>query len=77
MLDLEELYCPCSKNKGIDQLPSYYEADLHLYFGNMQNVGFLTMWFILWFQMIEYIYIIFVHFAVVSIYIYFNSMLAS
>ena len=28
----EELYCPCSKNKGTDQLRSYCEADLHLCF---------------------------------------------
>ena len=28
----EELYCPCSENKGADQLCSYCEANLHLYF---------------------------------------------
>ena len=28
----EELYYPCSENKGDDQLRSYCEADLHLCF---------------------------------------------
>ena len=28
----EELYYPCRENKGADQLPSYCEADLRLYF---------------------------------------------
>ena len=28
----EEVYYPCSKNKGADQLRSYREADLHLCF---------------------------------------------
>ena len=29
---VEEFNYPCSKNKGADQLRSYYEADLHLCF---------------------------------------------
>ena len=29
---VEELYYPCSENKGTDQLRSYCEADLHLCF---------------------------------------------
>ena len=28
----EELYYPCSENKGTDQLRGYREADLRLYF---------------------------------------------
>ena len=32
ILDLEELYCSCSKNKSADQLRSYCDADLHLCF---------------------------------------------
>ena len=28
MLKVKELYYPCSENKGIDQLRSYWEADL-------------------------------------------------
>ena len=27
----EELYCPCSENKGADQLRGYREADLRLF----------------------------------------------
>ena len=33
ILKVEELYYPCSENKGADQLRSYCEADLHLCFG--------------------------------------------
>ena len=29
---VEELYYPCSENKGADQLRGYREADLHLCF---------------------------------------------
>ena len=29
---VEELYYPCSENKGADQLRSYCKADLHLCF---------------------------------------------
>ena len=29
---VEELYYPCGKNKGADQLRGYREADLHLCF---------------------------------------------
>ena len=37
----EELYYPCSENKGTDQLCSYYEADLYLCFRICSNsVGF-------------------------------------
>ena len=35
---VEELFYPCSENKGTDQLRSYCEADSH-----MQNVGFRMM----------------------------------
>ena len=35
----EELYYPCSENKGADQLCSYCTADLSL-FSHMQTVGF-------------------------------------
>ena len=31
-LKVEELYYPCSENKGADQLRSYCKADLHLWF---------------------------------------------
>ena len=31
-LKVEELYYPCSENKGAEQLRSYCEADLHLCF---------------------------------------------
>ena len=31
-LEIEELYYPCSENKGADQLRSYCEADLRLCF---------------------------------------------
>ena len=30
---VEELYFQCGENKGADQLCSYCEADLHLWFG--------------------------------------------
>ena len=36
----EELYYPCSENKGADQLPSYCEADLHLCFHIGENPFF-------------------------------------
>ena len=45
-----ELYCPCSENKGTDDLRSYCEADLRdckvdlrlrFFISYMQNVGFL------------------------------------
>ena len=39
----EELYYPCSENKGTDQLRSYCEADLRLCFFAFPNVGFLMM----------------------------------
>ena len=32
ILKVEELYYPCSENKGTDQLLCYREADLHLCF---------------------------------------------
>ena len=31
ILKVEELYYPCSENKGADQLRSYCKADLHLF----------------------------------------------
>ena len=37
---VEELYYPCSENKGADQLRSYCEADLRLCFSPMQIDGF-------------------------------------
>ena len=40
----EELYYPCSENKGADQLRGYGEADLRLCFRIRQNVGFFTTW---------------------------------
>ena len=42
MLDLESrgFYYPCSENKGADQLPSFWEADLQLCF-RICNVPFL------------------------------------
>ena len=40
----EELYYPCSENKGADQLRSYCEADLRLLFSPMQIVGFPMWW---------------------------------
>ena len=36
----KELYYPCSKNKGADQLHSYCEADLRLCFRICKNPGF-------------------------------------
>ena len=36
----EELYYPCSQNKGADQLRSYREAEM-VFVLCMQNVGFL------------------------------------
>ena len=36
----EELYYPCSENKGADQLRSYCEADLRLCFRIGKNPGF-------------------------------------
>ena len=32
ILEGEEVYYPCSENKGADQLRSYCKADLHLCF---------------------------------------------
>ena len=32
ILEEEEVYYPCSENKGADQLRGYREADLHLCF---------------------------------------------
>ena len=43
-LKVEGLYFLCSENKGADQLLGYREADLHLCFSPMQNVGFLMTW---------------------------------
>ena len=37
---VEELYYPCSKNKGADQLRSYCEADLRLCFRIDKNPVF-------------------------------------
>ena len=37
---VNELYCPCSENKGADQLRSYREADLLLCFSPMQIIVF-------------------------------------
>ena len=37
---VEELYYPCSENKGADQLHSYCEADLHLCFRIGKNLVF-------------------------------------
>ena len=37
---MKVLFYPRSENKGADQLRSYHEADLRL-FWHMQNVGFL------------------------------------
>ena len=37
----EELYNPCSENKGADQLRSYCEADLHLCFRICRLLVFL------------------------------------
>ena len=45
-----EFYCPCSENKGADQLCSYCTADLHLRFRlgkNQLKSGFLMMQLIL------------------------------
>ena len=39
---MEESYCPCSENKGADQLCSYCEADLRLCFHIGIISGFLT-----------------------------------
>ena len=41
ILKVEELYYPCSENKGADQLSCYRKADLHLCCSHMQIVGFL------------------------------------
>ena len=47
---VEELYYPCSENKGADQLPSYSKADLQLRFRIFKLLGFLIMRFIyFWF----------------------------
>ena len=35
------MYYPCSENKGADQLRSYCEADLRLFFSHRQKSGFL------------------------------------
>ena len=43
---VEELYYPCSENKGTDRLRSYCEADLRLWFLPMQIVGFPMRWLI-------------------------------
>ena len=40
MVREEELYYPCSENKGADQLCSYCTADLRLYFRIGKNVVF-------------------------------------
>ena len=40
MYEVEGLYYLCSENKGADQLRGSREADLHLFFSHMQNVGF-------------------------------------
>ena len=42
-LEVEGLYCPCSENKGADQLRGYCEceADLCLRFSHMRKAGFL------------------------------------
>ena len=37
---MEELYYPCCENKGADQLRSYCEADLRLYFRIGKNPVF-------------------------------------
>ena len=37
----EEVYYPCSENKGADQLRGYREADLRLLFSHIQIVDFL------------------------------------
>ena len=36
--EVEELYYPCSENKGADQLRAYWEADLRLCFGICKKV---------------------------------------
>ena len=41
ILKVEALYCPCSENKGADQLHSYCEADLHLCFRLCRLLVFL------------------------------------
>ena len=40
--EVEELYYPCSENKGADQLRGYREPDLRLCFSHMEKNGFLT-----------------------------------
>ena len=37
---VEGLYYPCSENKGADQLRSYPEADLRLFFRIYKNLVF-------------------------------------
>ena len=37
---VEGLYYPCSENKGADQLRSYHEADLRLFFRIYKNSVF-------------------------------------
>ena len=40
--EVEVLYYPSSESKGTEQLSSYREADLRLFFSRMQIDGFLT-----------------------------------
>ena len=40
---VEELYYPCSENKGADQLRGYREADHRLCFRYTVVIGFLTV----------------------------------
>ena len=44
--NVEELYYPCSENKGADQLRSYCEADLRLCFRIGENAVFFMAWLI-------------------------------
>ena len=40
IFEREKLYCPCSENKGVDQLRSYCDADLRLCFRIGKNLVF-------------------------------------
>ena len=39
-ISIEELYYPCSENKDADQLRSYRETDLRLWFRLCKNLDF-------------------------------------
>ena len=58
---MEELYYPCSENKGADQLRSYCEADLRLCFRLCRLLGFPCSGIIGHFDLAPYIVLALIH----------------